>query len=64
MHRPRIISATPDAEVPMPAPEESARQQIDDALSVADWAVQDVAEANVHAARELSGPDTVRSMAS
>jgi type I restriction enzyme R subunit len=38
----------------MPAPEESARQQIDDALSGAGWAVQDVAEANVHAARGVA----------
>jgi hypothetical protein len=38
----------------MPAPEESARQQIDDALGGAGWAVQDIGEANVHAARGVA----------
>ena len=35
----------------MPTPEESARQQIDEALRLAGWAVQDVGNANVHASR-------------
>jgi type I restriction enzyme R subunit len=38
----------------MPAPEESARQQIDGALSGAGWSVQDIGEANVHAARGVA----------
>src|SRR5262249_10118942 len=42
------------AEAPMPAPEESARQQIDGALSGAGWAVQDIGEANVPAGRGVA----------
>jgi type I restriction enzyme R subunit len=38
----------------MAAPEESARQQFDDALNAAGWAIQDVAEANVHASRGVA----------
>jgi type I restriction enzyme R subunit len=38
----------------MPAPEESAREQIDEALSTAGWAVQDASEVNLHAARGVA----------
>jgi len=38
----------------MPAPEESARQLIDDGLSLAGWAVQDVGEVNLLAAKGVA----------
>ncbi len=38
----------------MPTPEESARQQIDEALRLAGWPVQDVGDANVHASRGVA----------
>jgi type I restriction enzyme R subunit len=38
----------------MPPAEESARQEIDKALNLAGWAVQDVGEANIHAARGVA----------
>src|SRR5438132_259826 len=54
MQRSRINPAMSRAEAPMAAPEESARQQIDEALTVAGWAVQDAKEANLHAARGVA----------
>jgi type I restriction enzyme R subunit len=38
----------------MPGPEESARQQIDEALAAAGWSVQGVAKANVRAERRVA----------
>jgi type I restriction enzyme R subunit len=38
----------------MPGPEESARQQIDEALDAAGWSVQDVETANVRVARGVA----------
>ena len=38
----------------MPTPEEQAREQIDQMLEVAGWAVQDAAKANIHASRGVA----------
>ncbi|MBL8486463.1 MAG: hypothetical protein JNK22_05190, partial [Rhodocyclaceae bacterium] len=37
-----------------PQPEQQARQEIDRLLTAAGWAVQDLAQANLHAARGVA----------